>query len=39
MSQIYHSTLIAPIYEKVKSMILNNELKARSENNPGKNSQ
>ena len=27
MSQIYHSTLIAPIYEKVKSMILNNELK------------
>ncbi len=26
MSQISHSTLIKPIYEKVKSMILNNEL-------------
>lgn len=27
MPQIYHSTLIQPIYDKVKSMILNNELK------------
>ena len=27
MPQIYHSTLIKPIYDKVKSMILNNELK------------
>lgn len=26
MPQIYHSTLIKPIYDKVKSMILNNEL-------------
>jgi len=27
MPQIYHSTLIKPVYDKVKSMILNNELK------------